>query len=292
MGSGGGGGSSGKIDYPTYMKDVHSDWLNQTGTDVINVSMTDVMNSALSSSPFTGVDAYDPDDALRNSSDAVADFQQIVAAMDTEADWESFAAVAADSTAISSEIEAYNDEVDAEMEQVIIPRYQRGMQDINAVMTSSFVIGQSFIEADGIRKKAQFASKLRSGNLTADIDALIKLHMAKIDYQKTVTGIAIEANRIKIVAKKEQSEQDLKIDEGNAKWDLEVFQYGSNLLASISGGTANPTQHTPPWQSAIGGGLSGAAMGAQLSSSMGYGSGTGAGFGAALGAAMAYFSSR
>jgi len=60
-GSSGGGGGSGAVSYPTYMTDVHNDWLDNTGVDTITSSITDVMDAALGNSPFLGMDAYNPD---------------------------------------------------------------------------------------------------------------------------------------------------------------------------------------------------------------------------------------
>ena len=76
----------------------------------------------------------------------------------------------------------------------------------------------------------------------------------------------IEANRMKIVALKEQTDTDLKYDEADATWDLEVFQYGCNVLASIGGGVASPKGSKQPStsQSMIGGALSGAAAGGMI----------------------------
>ena len=75
---------------------------------------------------------------------------------------------------------------------------------------------------------------------------------------------------MKIVAKKEENETEMKIDESDALWDLEVFQYGANLLAGIGGGTSNPNTKQPSMaQSVIGGAMSGAAAGGMMGSAIG-----------------------
>ena len=38
--------------------------------------------------------------------------------------------------------------------------------------------------------------------------------------------------------KNEQIHEQLVIDEADAKWNLETFQYAANLMAGISGGTS------------------------------------------------------
>ena len=60
-------------------------------------------------------------------------------------------------------------------------------------------------------------------------------------------------------------DRNAAIDEADAKWDLSVFQFGSNLLASIGGGTAVPYMTgTNTTASAIGGALSVIGAGAQI----------------------------
>jgi hypothetical protein len=79
----------------------------------------------------------------------------------------------------------------------------------------------------------------------------------------------IEAMRIKIVAKKEESDKNIDIDEQDALWDLEVFQYGANVMASIQGGTVSNGPRRPSTAaSVLGGALSGAAAGAMIGSTM------------------------
>jgi hypothetical protein len=101
---------------------------------------------------------------------------------------------------------------------------------------------------------------------------MLHLMLQRIAWHENYTKLVTEVNRIKIVAKKEQNDMNVKIDEQDALWNLEVFQYGGNLLAAIGGGTNTPK--TPSLaQSMIGGALSGAAAGAMV----------GGGFGAAIG---------
>ncbi len=68
------------------------------------------------------------------------------------------------------------------------------------------------------------------------------------------------------MAFKEQVDQDFNIIDIDARWDMDVYQYGTNLLAGIAGGTVSPggDAQMSKGQSAIGGALSGAAMGAAI----------------------------
>lgn len=396
---GGGGGSSGKVDYPTYLKKIHADWLaddaaaDGTSITALSADMATVMDAAIGASPFAGQTAYNPTTLCTNMTAAATEFDDLVDLISSVTDWQnyyntvfanasftvtsSFTVTPISATPVSvtpitmdlepsdpeeliqAQVTAFNNSVDAEIESSALPRFQRGMQDVNAVVSSSFVLGESLIEAEGERRKAQFESDLRMQawkdkwlmdtqklqlefeveklnqglSLEADrtnqqldfeaakitqqltfeadrltqqvefeseklisqaayqgIDQIIRLVMAKLDYKKAASSAIIESQRLSIVAFKEQADQNLRIDESDAKWDLEVFQHGGNLIASIAGATAVNMQKSSPLQSAMGGALSGMAAGAMAGSIIpGVGTAIGAGLGGLMGLAGGLF---
>lgn len=306
--------------------------------------------------------------------------------------------------AIILDTAALADQIDDEITAKILPRFRRGMTDINAVVSSAFPIGEAIIEGFRDRDVAKHASTLRvraaevnaeirtnnernhvevgKANLSKDVE-VAKLNLTKdvevaknnqtveaqykvaninkslkaseIDVDKAVkvglgnlnkdmgivnsnlsktlnlaqanmnkdievgkfnivqandtkrmeldavrqmlglmlqriswegdyARMSVEANRIKITALKEQADQDFAIDEHDAMWDLEVFQFGANVMAAIQGGTSNnPIKAPTKLQSAIGGAMSGAAAGAMVGTA--YGTATAGGTAAAGGAA-------
>ena len=104
--------------------------------------------------------------------------------------------------------------------------------------------------------------------------------ITQAELEKTVAHYTIEANRLRIVAEKEQKDTDNSIAIEDGKWNLEIWQYGANLLAAIGGGTVVPKGSDGPSrnQSVLGGALAGAAIGGQV------GGGWGALAGGAIGA--------
>ena len=73
---GGGGGSSGKVDFPDHMKVAHKDWLDNTGTDTMTFSVVDLMNTAMTgASPYNGYSTIDPDDAFFEGLNTVTDYR-------------------------------------------------------------------------------------------------------------------------------------------------------------------------------------------------------------------------
>jgi len=301
MGSSGGGGSSGKVEYPAYMQTCHGLWLDAAGADVISTSVTASMNTALGNSPFTGLLAYAPDTDLATAealitaltvlspttllSDALTQFAAVATAVDTI-----YSAVTVGSR-IDAVKTAYSDMVDDEISVKVLPKFRRGMQDINAVQTSSFVIGEALIYAEKTRAVAKFAADIelraydKRGDLVVQlVGEQIKFMNARLDFSKTVAHYGTEFTRIKVIAKKEESEANIELTEKDAEWDLRVYQYGSNVMAAISGAAATVNKKPNSIMSALGGALSGVASGAMLGSAVpGIGTGLGALFGGVLG---------
>jgi len=280
-GSGGGGGGSGAVSHSAYLETIHGDWLDNSGVDTITESITDVMNSALGNSPWTLQNAYDPDADLVTMLAAPDELQSLVTLLSTGTTLDTLISNVLDTARIDDAVDEFAADLDARLISEILPRFNAGMLDINAVMSSAFVIGRANIEENQDRQVAKYAADL---HMKAFSDDAIRLIALKLEYQKTASQMIADANRIKIVAKKEESETNFKLDESDALWDLEVFQHGGNLLAAIGGGTATPGATSGPsqMQSAIGGALTGAAAGAMV------GGPTGAAIGGVLGAASAF----
>jgi hypothetical protein len=194
-------------------------------------------------------------------------------------------------------MDAYADQLDTDIAAKVLPVFQRGMQDINAVMSSAFVIGEALILAERDRNVAKFNAELmfRAYQIRAEMiprvaELQLKYFATYSEYLRNVAHMFIEFYRIKIVAKKEENEAQLHIDESEAKYDLELYQYGSNVLAGIAGGSHLVPGKQNKFASAIGGALSGAAAGAMMGSVIpGVGTLLGAGIGGLLGGAGGLF---
>ncbi len=166
------------------------------------------------------------------------------------------------------------------------------MRDINAVTSSAFAIGRAVIEDGQTRQVAKYSADL---HMKAFSDDALQLIALKLEYQKNATHMGAEIRRIGIVAKKEEREDNTEIAVADALWDLELFQYGGNFLASIGAATVQTglSKGKPSKAaSAIGGGLSGAAAGAMIGAKSGSAAGYwGAGIGAVVGAAAGLLTS-
>ena len=284
---GGGGGGSGVVDYPTHMKDFQSSVLNHVGVDTVTSSMVDVMNTMLGSSPFTGETAYDPDTDIAANATSVGDLATLVALLSAGTGLDSLISSVLDQTRVDNAVTEFSEDLGDRLTSEVLPRFESGMRDINAVTSSAFALGKSVIEVAQTRQVAKYSADL---HMKAFGDEAIKVIGMKLEYQRLLTQSVIEANRIKIVAKKEEAEVNLNIDEADANWDITVFQHSANMLASIGGGTAQPqAKKQSQLASAIGGAMTGAAAGAMVGAKIGsVGGPWGAVIGGVLGAASSF----
>lgn len=215
---GSGGGSSGKVAYPGYVESVHEDWLN-AGVDLIDDSITEIMNDALGASPYTAMTPYDPSTRLTNLFTDISEFETFIDSVRLTA------------TVITNEVAAYQKILDDKLVSTILPRFEAGMRNIGAVVSSSFAVGKSILEDGNMRDVNKFTADLQFKNtIPAEVAGQLESNLMQVLY---------EANKLAIVAEKGEVDQENDIDVADAKWDLEVFQYGANLMAAPGGAGVN-----------------------------------------------------
>lgn len=107
----GSGGSSGKIDFPEHMKNIHQDWMGYSGSATpVDTDVIQVMNNALGTggNPFENVNLTDPDSDMSEVETQFGEYETEVEALDEEADWNSIIDTAVskiDSTGVLEEID-------------------------------------------------------------------------------------------------------------------------------------------------------------------------------------------
>jgi|LGOV01.1.fsa_nt_gb hypothetical protein len=286
------GGGAGKVDYPTHMKEFHSVTLNHTGTDNVTSSLVDITNSMLGNSPYIGDSAYNPDARLSSMECSLTTLETLVNLLSSGTGLDSLVSNILSDSRIDNAVDEYSLDLADRLTSEVLPRFEAGMRDINAVTSSAFAIGRAVIEDGQTRQVAKYSADL---HMKAFSDDALQLIALKLEYQKNATHMGAEIRRIGIVAKKEEREDNTEIAVADALWDLELFQYGGNFLASIGAATVQTglSKGKPSKAaSAIGGGLSGAAAGAMIGAKSGSAAGYwGAGIGAVVGAAAGLLTS-
>ena len=197
-GGSGGGGGSGQVDYPNYMESQHGTWLGDADTLMDAARTANPWTGEVSYDPDeqlaiawcavcafnTVVDGLDhrvdwhaimtqAQDVLGQVADETSWESSVAQAQDTigyiadETEWEASMSQAKttideiiDDTYISEASSAHNDILNDQLESVDLPKFKAGMADINAVMSSAFVVGQSIMHAYKERNVSKYAGDL------------------------------------------------------------------------------------------------------------------------------------
>lgn len=370
-GSSGGGGSSGKVDYPSYMKDRHKKYLDRMSAMLpapnpfVNVNAPSITRLTNNNS-LEYLDAYlseriaevhglplvaDVSICLQQPQFYAQVMQMICLVLDyieTNHNVVLPTNLATQVQLLAGRLQEINELTDltgkVDFETTILPRFQAGMRDINAVQMSTFVVGRAVMEGVYAGKMTETREALKNevwklttecrsqmdqaaleaektnaariqnifqiigqlmnvaGTVSGSIDTLkvqlettlqqlrvdlIKVREGSLSQLDTLvdssTGKNIELSRMQIVAAFEQSNVNIDYDEKQYRWDLENYQYLSNMLAAIGSGTATAGgRQTSKFSSALGGALSGAAAGAAAGGAPGAAIGGLLGLGASL----------
>lgn len=279
-GSSGGGSGSGEVDYPEYMKQIHGQWLAggdyevpSTMTDLASGNdLTTILNNSLDDSPYTIHSAYDPEGEIASMRNAVTSAETTTDTMISNKE----SSVAS----VLSSYESYINSLDTtDKIETELASFDAQMRSVNAVGSSSFIIAKNIIASSLIETKLTAMQNLTQFKVDQDM----KFASLRFDKELKFSSLRADIERMALVAFKEQTDKDIKIDKQDALWNFEIYQMASNIVASIAGGTVSSGAEGPSeLQSAIGGGLAGAAAGASV------GGPPGAVIGGALGAGAAY----
>lgn len=264
----------------------------------------------------------DPDDAFFDTAHSLSDYAgqsayellELLLAEDPEGLYTAYA----DDAAATAMIASFSTDLATEYNARIIPLYNVGYSDLNATASSAYAIGLSHIAAQQTREVAKFTAEIKTKIAMERIDLKekwrkllsvlsienIKTYIAtkntetemktrtalqrtqmKMEWRRILSVLSVENARMYIIAKREEVDVTINYDAKDALWDLGVYQYGCQVMASIAGASTVKTGgESKP--SVLGATLSGAATGAMIGSIVpGLGTTAGAIIGGAMGLA-------
>lgn len=305
--SGGGGGSSGEVDWPDYLKDRHKIWMSTNVVDGDRVNMDQAIEEAWDASPYTDGFTHDP---TQDIADVLQRIDEFTAELDGISPEESYArfverAITEADTILGDDvktdiIEAFRERNLPELMRAQA-RFSAGMGDIGAINSSAYAIGLAALERNFFNEISRLSAELslqeynqRQGLVLNMAAAMTSLLQFRTEMSRAVAGMVAEIKRVNIIAQTEFLSKDLEIAAKDSSWNLEIWQYASNMLAAVSGGTSIPgsstqgdVHQTPSMLSnSIGGFMAGAGTGAMIGSAIpGVGTAVGAVAGGILGLA-------
>lgn len=282
------------------------------------LTMVDLLNGAFgSANPFVGLSAYDGESEFQAMDKILQRFNNHVAASDldqaslsspvNDTDYDELQPPDVGDEDLRYAIRAYDEVLSENLLDSVIPRFTIGMRDANATNGSAFVLGKAMLHRAHERDVAAYAGDLRAKFALGKLDYKTKWELAKLvarvdirsrkyliryesaswarDVQAQLMHYGVEIERMKLTRRAEENAQNANLRDAEFRVPFEAYQYGANLMAAISGGTAPLRQSSgSSTQSVIGGALQGMSVGSQVGGSFRSNSGGDySGWGALLG---------
>ena len=296
---GGGGGTSGAVEHPSYIEDTYqimtggASGSSALAAKTLSIDIFDALETVVSATnPYVTAAAFSPDPFIaldqgqfQQTEDALIDSTPTI---DIDR-WEALHEAAKDKADTLFINDNIDEAVDAYADKTVdkfnsnVNRFSSGMAEANAVHSSAFIIGMALLESQRIRDINSHRTVLVMENEKAkteymkkaigDMVNLMNMHMGnRLELVRWQT----EIGRLGSIAKAEQFMKDIEYDREDALWDITAIGKAANVMAAPGGGTALPEKPSDA-ASAMSGALSGAATGAAI------GGPVGAGIGAVLG---------
>lgn len=299
-GGGGGGDSKNEVRYAPYIETQHQDFL---------AIFASHRNATINDSPFEDYTDIEVEDAFFGAGYLISSFPSLydmygkyMAGLDIEALWSQIFEDTVNSPVVNDLISAESAMMDDDIDTNVIPRLQTGMRDINAVMSSSYVVGKSIVEDARVKSLSKFSAGLKY-NLIQVASGRWTTHL---EWNKSVIGVYSEIMKFFYSTKIDVDEVNYAMASKHKLWPFTVLAFERAALGALQGAINSKTDVAGASTTAkvLSGALSGAAMGAMVGSgwntaavgvkgSADYaaassaGSGWGAGIGAGLGIAAA-----
>lgn len=285
-----GGGSSGKVNYPGYMKELHRVALMGQNLDgdsgdiwggdpyEPNNVYSIILDICEGTNPYSGEDAYDHSTDITTVQTRVTAINTLVDAIDHDQDWEDALdkaissvdrpGVLLDDSTIDEATEVFRRETEWDHLRGV-NRMAGMLSDIGSVYGSTFFWGMAMAEItreqaiNGFRTKLKFEHNNKRLALISDsIDKTMALLHMKGQLLQLAAGTQLELSKANIVASVDQYAANLEYDEREALWKLEPWKALGNMLGSIAGTSIQDVRSDNKAKSAIAGGLTGAVGGA------------------------------
>ena len=284
-----GGSGQQTIRYAPHIEQAHKALLGGN----FNSNVAIAINNVLGKSPYSGFEHFDIDDAffgrvpgdpsrtyeVRNFPSLYDMFGKFMAGLDVHVLWSDVYEDTVHGPEIATAVSSQSELLDNEVRTKVLPSFLAGMRDINAIQSTTFVIGKAIIADSQVRQMNEFQSRLR---LSA-VELSGQLWRTHLDWSKGVVALYAEMTKLYYATRLSVDKDHLEYDALHLQWDLNLFDDARAMVGALNGASATTNKGKPSQAvSAIGGALSGAAAGAAVGGPYGAAAGAVLGLGASF----------
>lgn len=281
------------VRYAPYLEKLHR---QISGVDITPpfFTMTAALNEAFHKSPYkTGFNSINPDRGFfgvvagepnitytLDSFPSLWDmFGKFMGGLDLHLLWSDVYEDVVHGPEIANSIAAHSALLRDEIDIKVLPQFLAGMRDINAIQSTTFVIGKALIYDAHTKAVSEFAGALR----VASLDLSFKLWTKHLDWSTQVINAYSEMFKLYFAIKMDNDRNELEYKVKDVLWDLGLFEYARAYIGALNGAAAMTGRNEPSQATkALAGAASGAAMGTAISPGWGTAIGAVVGLGASF----------
>ena len=266
MGSSGGGSSSGgtyTMRYAAYIEDRHKVFLNDTYT---------YRQSIIPDNPYNDFTSVPVDAGFFGTGYILASFPSLfdlygkfVAGLDIDALWEELLESSTESPAAANLVKAESALLDDELDTSLLPKFMTGMRDLNATMSSTFIVGKALLLDTNQKTVAKFSAELK-WKLVGVAQDRYKAHLA---WNMGVVNSYSNLFKTYFEVKEGITRLNYDLEAKDSLWPLTVMDYERANLGALQGAMKQTSGESSSGGSFLGGALSGAAAGGMMLGPMG-----------------------
>lgn len=263
---GGGGGSSTvtQVEIPEYLRSAHESFIS---------TVRNAVSSAIGTSPYSDFPPIPIDVAffgtgyLLKSFPAIYDmYGKFMAGLDIEALFKQEFKDTTEGSIINNLIDAQATELSDDLENEVIPRYETGMRDINAVLSGTFVVGKAMLERKRMQELSKFGAEVRYKMIPVAVDRWKTI----LEWNKQMVITYAELIKLYFASAIDVDSHNYEMKAKNALWPFTVLDFERAAIgaASVGGNTRTEVAGASTAQRIVGGALSGVAMGSMAAGSI------------------------
>jgi hypothetical protein len=233
MGSGSSAETSTSIRFAPYIEALHQDLVAH-----IN-SLTD---AAMADNPFKDYTDIDIEDAFFGAGYVMASFPSLydmfgkfMAGLDIDILFDEVFEDTINGPVVDAIIADEADKLSDDLENEVLPRFELGMRDINAVMSSTFVVGRTMLDVARTKALSRFSSSFRASLLPIVTERWSK----HLDWNKTVIDGYAQVMKLYFAAKHDISDLNFENQTKRVLWPFSVLEFERAAI-----GTMNQPQQT------------------------------------------------
>lgn len=256
-GKGGGGDATVKVRYAGYVEDRHKAFLSKVVSE---------REAVVDDSPFAAVATIALDDGFFGTGYTLASFPSLydmygkfLAGLDVDALYGQIYSDLMEGPVTQRLVSAEATFLADELESEIIPRYEVGLRDINAVVSSTFVMGKALLEETRLKAVAKYSAGLQY----ALLPVATQRWQTHLEWNRGVITIYSEIMKLYFASKIEVDQQNQEVLAKHKLWPFTVLDYERAAIGALQGATnSKQIGGGGGARGALSGALGGAAMGA------------------------------